>query len=200
MTLRLNGSTSGYVEIDAPDEAASNTLVLPTGNGTSGQVLSTNGSGALSFVDRMTAAGPAFSAYLDGTQTISLNTFTKVQFNAEEFDTASSYDSSTNYRFQPNVAGYYSCTFVTSFFSSTSAGRNITAFYKNGSAAQRMHDLQLSFGTTRIMYNGTSLIYLNGSTDYVEVYLYVEGSGTITLGHASSSETCYFQAHLARPA
>ena len=52
MTLRLNGSTSGYVEIDAPDEAGSNTLVLPNGNGTNGQVLSTNGSGALSFVDR----------------------------------------------------------------------------------------------------------------------------------------------------
>jgi hypothetical protein len=52
MTLRLNGSTSGYVEIDAPATAGGNTLVLPTGNGTSGQVLSTNGSGALSFVDR----------------------------------------------------------------------------------------------------------------------------------------------------
>ena len=49
MTLRLNGSTSGYTEIDAPAVAGSNTLVLPTGNGTSGQVLTTNGSGALSW-------------------------------------------------------------------------------------------------------------------------------------------------------
>lgn len=50
MTLRLNGSTSGYTEIDAPAVAGSNTLVLPTGNGSSGQVLSTNGSGALSWI------------------------------------------------------------------------------------------------------------------------------------------------------
>ena len=49
MTIRLNGSTSGYTEIDAPAVAGSNTLVLPTGNGTSGQVLTTNGSGALSW-------------------------------------------------------------------------------------------------------------------------------------------------------
>ena len=49
MTLRLNGSTSGYVEIDAPAAAGSNTLVLPTGNGTAGQVLTTNGSGTLSW-------------------------------------------------------------------------------------------------------------------------------------------------------
>jgi len=50
MTLRLNGSTSGYTEIDAPAVAGSNTLVLPTGNGSSGQVLSTDGSGALSWI------------------------------------------------------------------------------------------------------------------------------------------------------
>jgi len=49
MTLRLNGSTSGYTEIDAPAVAGSNTLVLPTGNGSSGQYLQTNGSGALSW-------------------------------------------------------------------------------------------------------------------------------------------------------
>jgi hypothetical protein len=49
MTLRLNGSTSGYTEIDAPAVAGSNTLVLPTGNGSSGQFLQTNGSGNLSW-------------------------------------------------------------------------------------------------------------------------------------------------------
>jgi hypothetical protein len=52
MTLRLNGSTSGYTEIDAPAAAGNNTLVLPTGNGTADQVIATNGSGALSFADR----------------------------------------------------------------------------------------------------------------------------------------------------
>lgn len=45
MTVRLNGSTSGYVEIDAPATAGSNTLVLPTGNGNANQLLK-NGSTA----------------------------------------------------------------------------------------------------------------------------------------------------------
>jgi hypothetical protein len=49
MTLRLNGSTSGFTEIDAPAVAGSNTLTLPGGNGTNGQVLTTDGAGALSF-------------------------------------------------------------------------------------------------------------------------------------------------------
>ena len=52
MTLRLNGATSGYTEIDAPAVAGSNTLVLPGGNGSADQALVTNGSGTLSFADR----------------------------------------------------------------------------------------------------------------------------------------------------
>lgn len=52
MTLRLNGSTSGYTEIDAPAVGGNNLLTLPTGNGTADQALVTNGSGALSWSDR----------------------------------------------------------------------------------------------------------------------------------------------------
>ena len=51
MALRLKGQTTGYVELAAPATAADNTLTLPNGNGTDGQVLATNGSGTLSFAD-----------------------------------------------------------------------------------------------------------------------------------------------------
>jgi hypothetical protein len=51
MTLRLNGSTSGYTEIDAPAVAGSNTLVLPGGNGSNGNILGTDGAGNLSWVN-----------------------------------------------------------------------------------------------------------------------------------------------------
>jgi hypothetical protein len=51
MTLRINGSTSGYTEIDSPAVGANNTLVLPTGNGSDGNILSTDGAGNLSWVN-----------------------------------------------------------------------------------------------------------------------------------------------------
>jgi len=51
VTLRLNGFTSGYTEIDAPAAAGSNTLVLPTSNGSAGNILGTDGSGNLSWVN-----------------------------------------------------------------------------------------------------------------------------------------------------
>ena len=48
-TLRLSGSTSGYVGLAPAAAAGSTTYTLPNADGTNGQVLSTNGSGALSW-------------------------------------------------------------------------------------------------------------------------------------------------------
>lgn len=49
MSIRLNGATSGFTEIDAPSAAGNNKLILPTGNGSASQVLQTDGAGALSW-------------------------------------------------------------------------------------------------------------------------------------------------------
>ena len=51
--------------------------------------------------------GPAFSAWQNGNNNISNQTSTKVTLNNKEFDTANCFDATTNYRFTPNVAGYY---------------------------------------------------------------------------------------------
>jgi hypothetical protein len=69
MTVRLNGSTSGYVELDSPAVGSNNTLVLPGSNGAANQRLVTNGSGVLSWAsDVMLSAGSvsAPSAYFSG--------------------------------------------------------------------------------------------------------------------------------------
>jgi hypothetical protein len=48
-TLRLSGSTSGYVGLSPAAAAGSTTYTLPSADGTTGQFLSTNGSGTLSW-------------------------------------------------------------------------------------------------------------------------------------------------------
>ena len=48
-TLRLSGSTSGYVGLQPAAAAGSTTYVLPSADGSSGQQLTTNGSGTLSW-------------------------------------------------------------------------------------------------------------------------------------------------------
>lgn len=55
MTIKLNGSTDGSVALRAPDDTSPSgtdkIFTLPTADGTVGQVLSTNGSGVLSFAN-----------------------------------------------------------------------------------------------------------------------------------------------------
>jgi len=56
MTLRLNGNTSGYTEIDAPAVAGSNTLTLPTGAGSTYQMIRNGATaGSLEFADNITS-------------------------------------------------------------------------------------------------------------------------------------------------
>jgi hypothetical protein len=186
MTLRLNGSTSGYVEIDAPATAGSNTLVLPTGNGTSGQVLSTNGSGALSFVDRMTAAGPAFHVTKNNSQSVTNSVWTKIQFDDETFDTNSAYDAVTNYRFQPVVAGYYQ---INLDLNSTSTDFLVGIFKNGGEYARGRNNYQQA--------SVSQLVYLNGSTDYIEPYGYVTSTGSFSSGSGTENQ---FSGCLVRPA
>ena len=70
MSIRLNGSTSGYTEIDAPAVAGSNTIVLPSGNGSANQLLK-NGStaGSLEF---------SSSVYIDSSQRLLVGTSTSL--------------------------------------------------------------------------------------------------------------------------
>ena len=49
MALRLNGQSTGYTELNAPDDGDSVVLTMPGNDGDAGQYLQTNGSGVLSW-------------------------------------------------------------------------------------------------------------------------------------------------------
>ena len=195
MTLRLNGSTSGYTEIDSPAVGANNTLVLPTGNGSSGQVLTTNGSGTLSW----TGMGPAFSVYANTTQSISSLVATKVLLNTEEYDTASAFDSTTNYRFQPGVAGYYQLNGVIRAAAGNTLTNAYSEIWKNGSAWMRGQELAGSFNVGPEQVTISCLMFFNGTSDYVELYGVI-GAVAPSFQYASVAFTSRLSGFLARPA
>lgn len=64
-TLRLQGSTSGFVGLTVPAAAGSTTYTLPSADGSNGQVLTTNGSGALSWSTAISGVA-SFSAGTTG--------------------------------------------------------------------------------------------------------------------------------------
>jgi hypothetical protein len=137
--------------------------------------------------------GPAFSAYASGSQTVATSTYTKVQFQTEEFDTNSNYDNATNYRFTPTVAGYYQTGSNIQFTGSVTGIQLV--LYKNGSAFKTLYAYGGGTGTNA---GSSCLVYCNGSTDYIEIYAY-QGSGATQTVTATALAT-YFQASLVRAA
>ena len=180
MPLKLKGSSSGDVTLDVPAAAGTNTLTLPA---RTGNIITSADTGTVT--QAMLGAGvagngPAFSAYRDSSnQAISPSTWTKVQLNAESFDTNNCFDSTTNYRFTPNIAGYYIISAsVSDEQSSTTPTRILAALYKNGALYERLFDLQI---TAFVTASGSACVYLNGSTDYIELYTNIFGSSGLVV-------------------
>ena len=97
MTLKLNGSSSGSVSIDAPASTtggADVALTLPVNDGDANQVLQTNGSGTLSWVtlDNTPSWGAHMSTALNN---LTSGTWYTLVCDTELWDTDSAYDPST---------------------------------------------------------------------------------------------------------
>ena len=113
---------------------------------------------------------PAFFACRNSSFSISNQTTTLVQFVDNQgpgFDTNGCWDNN-NYRFVPNVPGYYSINMVCSVsYGSLQAGR--IYIFKNGSA-YAMSQLYLNGGEAYddISMACSTLVFLNGTGDYID--------------------------------
>ena len=139
--------------------------------------------------------GPAFSAVTSSTQTVSASTWTKLTPQIEQFDTNNNYDNSTNYRFTPTVAGYYQINGSASIAGATNSWAKC-AIYKNGSVYKNG-----TMSNANAFSTGNSasvLVYCNGSTDYVELYVIHNYGAPATLDYGTAS--CYFQGSMVRAA
>jgi hypothetical protein len=142
---------------------------------------------------------PAFRAYADTDQSITSGVVTKVSINnktGDNFFDTNSWFNTTNYRYTPQIAGYYFFTGLV-----RAAGTNMTDqiayFYKN--------NIEYSIGqinrvSTSTVMNITvsDIIYLNGSSDYVELYGYIAGTSP-SFDYTRIQATSLFSGFLVRP-
>jgi len=182
-SIVISGDSSGTVSLTVPSVAGTNTATLPAATGTvmvSGNM-------------------PAFGAYLNANQSVSSGVVTKVTINAEQFDTNNCFDSTTNYRFTPTVAGYYQINAPVLAYSSSSQVTAVGAFlYKNGSTYTYT---QTNLSATVIASVTLSIVvYANGTTDYFELYASVQGSNLFVSGGTGGNVTTTFSASLVRAA
>jgi hypothetical protein len=175
-------------------------LINTTTTGVLGSTFFGDGTGPLTVQQNGVTLGvygniPAFSAYTNLQQTVSNATFPQVAFQLEEFDTNSNFASNT---FTPTIAGYYQFNFTIIFRSTSNITRSIGSIYKNGSTTGRQWDCPLTISGFQIS-SGSKLLYCNGTTDAITLYVYMEGSGTLSIG-STDLNTNYFSGVLVKAA
>ena len=161
--------------LTTPNLGTPSTLVLTNATGLPQAGLGTNVAGN----------GPAFSVYLSGNQGISNATWTKVTFDTEVFDTNNNFASN---RFTPTVAGYYQINArIFSDYNTLYPSSVYCGIYKNGTLYSQN---AFFIGVTFYGYCGLSdLIYCNGSTDYIEIYVYLGGGTSVYIDGGSTTKS-----------
>ena len=182
--IKLVHSGGNSVSLTTPDSnpAANRTFKLPGADGTANQTMVTDGSGAFSF---QTQGYGLFHVRAnqnngDTPQTVAMTTRTKVQFKYELADLDGLFDNSTNYRYTPQVAGWYWINMNISINNGAGISHLMTAYLdKNGSQYATFEGGGGGNGDGTYKRYGdnnsisiSSIIELNGSSDYVEGYVY----------------------------
>ena len=171
MSIILKTPSNGSVTLAEQDTASDVVVTVPARAG------------------KLAVDGPAFSAYQSATQTqIAAATQTKILFQTEEFDTNNCFDSS---RFTPNVAGYYQIN--GGLVWSSTVTQSMINIYKNGSAYKRGQWFGGGNGSGSVV---SSLVYLNGTTDYIEIYGFTSSAQSPN----PDASTTYFNGAMMRAA
>jgi hypothetical protein len=185
----LSGDTSGAVTVNVPAVAGTNTVTIPAAAGT--VMISGN--------------MPTFSATSNANQTITGGTFTLVSLQTKNWDTATAFNNTGStatlngisvptYAFAPPIAGYYQVNYSVDGGSSTSPIRVLSSLYKNGSQYKFATNI---VGTTAYGCGGSGMVYLNGTTDYIQMYAYIQATTAIV---GNVPQQTFFEAFLVRTA
>ena len=118
---------------------------------------------------------PAFFVTLSTNFSVTSGSYTKVPFDTKTFDTATCFNTSTN-RFTPTVAGYYQINLTVG--NGGSVTRAIAGIYKNGSELCRGFDATAAIAGC----SASAIVFLNGSTDYIEGYGLLSGAALVFFG------------------
>ena len=173
--------------------------IKPTASGSTieqdgSTILTVDGSGNITPSNNLYPKVPAFSAYMGSDLSLTSGVYTKVPIDTEDFDTTSDFDSTTNYRYTPSVAGYYQIN-GTVRGTGTSRTTFLLAFYKNGSS-HKVVSLSRETSSSPAVISASAVIYMNGSTDYLELYGFMLFSSGGSLDYAATKDSCFFSGHL----
>jgi len=157
--------------LNASNLASGTVPTARLGSGTASSSTFLRGDSTFQTISSETSA-PVFKAHLNSAQNIPNTTEFKMPLGVEDLDTGGCYDT-TNYRFTPNVAGWYLFIVSGLLYYGNSAGEyGDIAVWKNGSKAIGNRNSQSGNMQLSESLRAVGVIHMNGSSDYVEPYIY----------------------------
>lgn len=119
-------------------------------------------------------------AYMTGNQSFTKDVYAKVNFDAEHADSKGWYDTTTQ-RFTPLSAGFYFVSVnLVKQVAETQFNTVYTSIYKNGVNDQTFYVYgDYPYYQQQMMFSANTVVYLNGSTDYVEAWFKWGANGTL---------------------
>ncbi|MFT3678837.1 MAG: tail fiber domain-containing protein [Ferruginibacter sp.] len=163
-TLRLSGSSSGYVGFAPASAAGSTTYTLPSADGSNGQMLTTNGSGTLSWSTASGGSGSGWS--LTGNSGTSASNY----IGTSDGQALTFKVNNT----QSGYIGYYSLN--TSFGYSSNAAYGSTAIGYNAQATGTNYSVAVGYNSLASTQNAVAL----GSSSQAK-----GGNNAISIGYNS---------------
>jgi hypothetical protein len=134
-------------------------------------------------------AALCIDVYRSGGQSITNGSFTKIQFNAENFDIGNTFDSTTNNRWVPGVVGKYGVYAQARVNATTNTGVYIEiAVYKNGVEVKRGSQLVYTNTSNNPHAQVFAIVDITSITDYIEVFFKHNDASADTLtGNSNDS-------------
>jgi hypothetical protein len=150
---------------------------------------------------------PAFQVTrTGGNQSLTTGGWNKIAFNSVISDTNSWYDATTNYRYTPQIAGYYQFNLIVFCQASSGLSVGVVAIGKNGLNGLGLYGTYTKTPTpTAGAFVSCGLLYMNGSTDYVDTLIFCDGASPFIGGPSSELQTAgnvylnMFSGFLVRP-
>jgi hypothetical protein len=140
-----------------------------------GTITTSSGSGDITIPSGNGMTGhnyPAFAVYMSANQSAANNTYTKINFDTEDYDTHNAYDTSNNrFTVPSDKAGKYIFCLKGMVDQVDDTERVEVVFYKNGSIDNKslMQDYAPTGGSAT--FANTSFVYDLVVGDYIEAYL-----------------------------
>lgn len=136
---------------------------------------------------------PVFSAVPTAAQTVTTSIFTKIVLGTVRVDNKGWW-SAVNNRYTPLQEGWYNVR-ATAMYQGTAVSLHVLAVYRNGSEYARLTHITPPASTANVLAGGSALIYMNGTTDYLEFFAYNAATGTAqviaTAGQTHAAITLY---------